>query len=276
MGNRWVAFFYQLLLLFMCFNYIELRAHGVDILPFRADQDLENDPNTMARKCLQEFLQKGGRLQSIPDLSAVESPCIRLHANDAVYPVCSGGWCRSQALWAILKPYSSRIILFPPHAARLGWDPYAGEIRRYLNEAQEELHDEFSAYFGIEKALRFGFEHAHLWKQIEALPTQEGLATLSHFYDHAYFGPSSAWQGQQGSRRVYIAFSHNAHVVMHRLLQTNDSLAQVTVIAIDSEDIITNPPAFLNTPSRSRKAYEYFSTRLAQLVDVNLLSEITL
>lgn len=78
-------------------------------------------------------------------------------------------------MWAILYPFSDQIVLFPPHAARVGWDPYNGKINRYRNYAQELVPDEFSAFFGMSKALRFGFEIDADWKSIEKLPTSMGL-----------------------------------------------------------------------------------------------------
>ncbi len=238
-----------------------------EIMSFKVDEDLEKDPTTSAKECLQDFLQKGGVLQSISDLSSITQPNVDLHVGDAVYPVCSGGWCRSQALWAILKPYSDQIILFPPHAARVGWDPYNGKINRYRNYAQEIVPDEFSLYFGIDKALRFGFEHDSSWKLVEGSPTAEGMKEISQFYDQNYFGPNSSWQGKQGKRRIYIAFSNNAHVVIQRLNQSNKSLRGVTVVAINSEDMITYPPDFLNTTPRSTKSYQHFSKLLTGLFD---------
>lgn len=248
-------------------------SHGLETIPFKIDEDLEKNPITSAKKCLQNFFQKGGILRRISNLSSVTEPSIQLNLEDAIYPVCSGGWCRSQVLWAILQPYSDRITLFPPHAARVGWDPYNGQINRYRNYAQEIVPDEFSSYFGIEKALRFGFEHTSAWKSIEESPTDKDLKTISQFYDQHYFGPNSSWQGRQGKRRIYITFSNNAHVVLYRLNQSNDSLQGVTVVAIDSEDLITYPPAFLNTTSRSIKAYEYFSSIVNQIFDLTKLSQ---
>jgi hypothetical protein len=237
-------------------------------MSFKVDENLEKDRATSAKSCLQVFLQKGGVLKNISNLSLVTQPVVRLHKGDAIYPVCSGGWCRSQALWAILQPYSDQIILFPPHAARVGWDPYNGQINRYLNYAKEMVADEFNSYFGIEKALRFGFEHTSAWKLIEDCPTDEGLKIISKFYDQYYFGPNSSWQGKQGEKRIYITFLNNAHIVLYRLNQSNDHLKNVTVIAINSEDLITYPPASLNTTSRSIKAYEYFSKLLSRILDL--------
>ena len=247
---------------------------SLETMPFKVDEGLEKDPATAAKKCLQDFFHKGGVLQSISNLSLVSQPNVHLHMGDAIYPVCSGGWCRSQVLWAILQPYSDQIILFPPHAARVGWDPYNGQINRYRNYAQEIVPDEFSSYFGIEKALRFGFEHASSWKLIEESPTDEGIKTISQFYDQHYFGPSSSWQGKQEKKRIYITFSNNTHVALHRLNQSNESLKGVIIIAINSEDIITFPPDFLNTTPRSTKAYEHFSKLLTGLFDFSELSSI--
>lgn len=250
---------------------IEL-SKSFETISFKVDEDLEKDPTTVAKKCLQNFFYKGGILQSISNLSSITQPSVRLHMGDAIYPVCSGGWCRSQVLWAILQRYSDQIILFPPHAARVGWDPYNGHINRCRNYAQEIVPDEFSSYFGIEKALRFGFEHASSWKLVEESSTAEDIKTISQFYDQYYFGPNSAWQGKQGKKRIYVAFSNNTHVVIHRLNQSNESLKGVIVIAINSEDVITFPPDFLNTTPRSTKSYENFSRLLTRLFDFSELS----
>lgn len=238
---------------------------------FKKDEDLERTPNTSAQKCLQEFSQKCGTIQCISSFTEMIVPKVRLNLGDAIYPICSGGFCRSQALWAILHPFSDQIILFPPHAARVGWDPYNGQINRFRNYAQESVPDEFKAYFGIEKAQRFGFENDSEWKFIEQSPTSEELNKISQFYDQNYYGPSSSWRGQKGKKRVYIAFSNNAHVALYRLNQTNDDLKEVTLIAIESEDLITYPPSFLKATSRSTLAYEYFTDLLRRVLDLTEL-----
>lgn len=158
----------------------------------------------------------------------------------------------------VLEPLSDQIILFPPHAARVGWDPFNGQINRHRNYAAEASFDNFSSHFGKEKSLRFGFENTPEWSLIEKSPSEEGLKSISLYYDRHYFGKESSWKGKQGKRRIYIAFSKNAHVALFRLNQTNEDLKNVTVIAIESEDIITDPPKHLNTSSRSVKAYEHF------------------
>lgn len=242
-------------------------SNAADEIPFKKDEYLEQNPNTNAQSCLQEFMQKGGVVQCIGSLTEAAIPKIRLNIDDAVYPVCSGGFCRSQALWVILQSLGDQIVLFPPHAARAGWDPYNGQINRYKNYAQESAPDEFNAFFGIEKIPRFGFENTSEWKSIEESPSADGLKLISQFYNKNYFGPHSSWQGQKGKKRVYIAFSSNAHVVLYRLNQTNDDLKNVTLIAIESEDLITYPPAFLHTTSRSTLAYEYFTNLLKQIFD---------
>lgn len=63
---------------------------------------------------------------------------------------------------AILEPIRNQIVLFPPHAARVGWDPYNGQINRYKNYAQEVVPDEFNAYFGMGRANhKMGREKPH-------------------------------------------------------------------------------------------------------------------
>lgn len=238
-------------------------------MSYKVDQDLEKNPLTCVKKCLQDFLQKGGVFQSVSNLASVTEPIVRLDFGDAVYPVCSGGWCRSQSLWALLTPFSNKITLFPPHAARHGWDPYNGQINRYRNYAQELLFDEFSSNFGMEKSLRFGFENSSKWKSIEESPTEDGLKRISTFYDQFYFGPDRSWEEKAGKNRIYITFSNNAHVVLYRLIQTNEHLEGVTVVSIDCEDLVTDPPDFLNTTKRSVKAYGYFASLLNRIFDLD-------
>jgi HAD superfamily hydrolase (TIGR01509 family) len=242
-------------------------------LPFKLDEDLEKNSSTSSQRCLQEFFQKGGTLQCISNIHK-NNASIRLNMGDAVYPICSGGWCRSQTLWAILKPFSHQIILFPPHAARLGWDPYNGQINRYRNYAKEAVYDEFSFYFGMEKSLRFGFENSSKWEPMERYPSSEGLQAITKFYNEYYYGPSSSWQGKQGKNRIYIAFSKNAHITLYRLNQANENLNNVTVIAIDSEDLITHPPDYLQTTPRSMKSYKFFADSLAGLLDLSKIETI--
>ena len=230
-------------------------------VPFKQDEKLEATRLFSAKRCFDAFVEKGGRLQSIHHPSEATAPLIQLNEGDIVYPVCSGGLCRSQTLWALLSSFTDKITLIPPHAARFGWDPYDGNIYRSLNYLHEIMPDEFSLCFGMEKALRFGFENHEEWLSIEESSSSEGLKKISGFYDLYYFSPP---QGK--GRRVYITFSRNAHVVLHRLNQTNESLNNVLVIFIDIEDIITTPPEFLHTTPRSVKAYQHFSNIISKLL----------
>ena len=229
--------------------------------PFPIDAELQSCEGASAEACLEVFLAKGGSFQSV-----MEGASFTLLPGDAVYPVCSGGFCRSQTLWALLLPYAHQIILFPPHAARHGWDPYNRKINRYRNQSMESGPDEFILAFGIDKAVRFGFDQATPWE------TANNLSDMTAYYDTHYYGPESHWQGSQGQRRVYIAFANNTHVVLRRLVQTNDCLDGVIVIGIDYEDLISYPPASLNTHRRSQLAYEYFANKLTPLLN---LSEVT-
>jgi hypothetical protein len=244
---------------------------NISINPFKVDEDLEHNSTYTLHKCLEDFVLKGGNLISIPNLSDEAKPQVHLNSGDAVYPICSGGFCRSQALWAILHPFSDQITLFPPHAARHGWDPYNGQINRFRNRAQEDVPDDFSIYFGKEKAERFGFENSPEWGYVEQSPTREGLAAISQYYDRNYFGPGSSWEARRRKKRFYVAFSSNAHIVIYRLNQTNNSLKDVTVVSINSEDLITYPPPFLETTSRSTQAYQHFTELLKKIVNLSHL-----
>lgn len=239
-------------------------------VPFKVEKDLQVSHMT-AEEALALFIERGGNFHSIPSLDKEIEKQITIYPGDAVYPICSGGFCRSQTLWAILLPFSDKITLFAPHAARLGWDPYNGQINRYKNYDKETIHDEFNLYFGMEKAERFGFENVPDWKPIELSPSAEGLESLTEFYNRHYFGAESLPKEQRGNRRIYIAFSQNAHVTLYRLLQANSDLEGVTVVAIESEDVVSNPPSFLKTFKRSTKAYEYLHQLLLPTLDLSAL-----
>jgi hypothetical protein len=234
----------------------------IQISALKKDEDLERDPQSCLSACTEAFLAKGGAI-----LAAVGQESICLMPNDAVYPICSGGVCRSQALWGVLKPYAGRIVLFPPHAARHGFDPYNGQINRARSQALESGADDYAFYFGFEKAERFGFEHGEKWEKLMKSATCAELQEITDFYDQNYFGPASSWEGKQGCRRIYIAFANNAHVALHRLC-SNETLEKVTLVFIDYEDLITHPPKAWKIAPRSVAAYARFSFMLSQLLDL--------
>ncbi|CRX38281.1 hypothetical protein [Estrella lausannensis] len=231
---------------------------------FKVEKHLEKHDRSRGQRCLREFLARGGSFHSYPfDISS-----FTIKEGDAVYPICSGGWCRSQTLHALLKPHSDSLVLFPPHAARLGWDPYNGQINRYRNYEGEKKHDEYALCFKREKELRMGFENDADWKAVEAAPTKEGLASIRAYYNEHYFGPGSSFKGKKGKRRVYITFASNAHVVLFRLLETNHSLKDVHIVALDLEDLVSSPLKEWNTTPRSKKAYQAFYDSLSKIIKV--------
>ena len=73
-----------------------------------------------SRQRLDNFLAKGGTINQISHPLEAEQPRISLMPGDTVYPICSGGICRSQTLWAILQTCAKRLQLLRPHAARYG------------------------------------------------------------------------------------------------------------------------------------------------------------
>lgn len=237
----------------------------------KKENDLEKNQSTNLETSLKTFFAKGGMLKVIKNCSATYHQSIQLLPNDIIYPICSGGFCRSQTLWALLKQYDSQVILYPPHAARYGWDPYNDKINRFQNIAKEQVHDEFEQYFGFEKSVRFGFENTESWNSFEEQPSLENLQSISQYYNQHYYGSNNLPDEQKKLRRVYIAFANNAHVVLHRVNQANESLHNVLVIAINSEDIITTPPDFLMTSSRSKKAYAHFADLIYNLLDFQFL-----
>lgn len=240
---------------------IEMMAH------FKREADLEKDDLTTGQACLDEFIKKGGTFQFVENLDSLEKPIIVLEKGMSVYPVCSGGFCRSQTLWALLRNYDDKIELFKPHAARYGWDPVIGRIRRERNRAAESKGDDFKKAFGVEKSVRFGFENEGSWEELEKDATPENLKILSDFFGESFYGANSS----ATKRRVYIAFANNAHVVLKRLNEVNDDLSKVTVIAIESEDVMTHPPDFLKTSPGSEKSFRYFYGLLEKAFDFSRL-----
>lgn len=236
-------------------------------LSFKLDDDLQKDPSSCVSSCLSAFMGRKGTIVGFSDEDMKQEKQFEILPGDAVYPICSGGVCRSQTLWAKLHSYQDKIVLFPPHAARHGWDPYNGRVNRSRNIGQEDIPDDFFKYFKLERATRFGFEFSAEWAQMAVTGR---LDEISEYYSVQCFGPNSSFLGRRGKRRVYIAFSNNIHVAMHRLIQANESLSEVVLVAIDWEDMVTHPPAHLNIASRSSAAYSHFDRRLSNVLDTNL------
>ncbi|MCE5319080.1 MAG: hypothetical protein LLG04_17175 [Parachlamydia sp.] len=240
------------------------------LFPHEADLDLQANESTSIDNALNKFQKKGGTFirMAMPEAGKT----IQLQPGDAVYPVCSAGFNRSQTLWVTLKPYQNKIVLFPPVGARYGFDPFNGKINWNLNILHEQRYDEFSVWAGEPKATRFGYEQfGHLRGQ-ESVSADE-LNQVLQFFDQHYYGPESNWKGQKGQRRVYLAFDRNTHVVLHRLAQTNETLDSVVVVHFPFNDMVANPPPEWDTFKQSAIAYEKFSQILKALVDVQLLKD---
>lgn len=242
------------------------------ILAGEVEVDLQSDENTAWQKVLVAFKQKGGTLIRVGSGADSFQKNYQLQPGDAVYPVCSGGFCRSQTLWSLLRKYADKMVLFPPHAARLGFDPYNGQVNWHRNDIMETWYDEFEQWAQIPKANRCGFD---VFASIHPLETvsQEELKCISEYYNEHYFGPQSSWQGQKGNRRVFITFDKNTHVVLHRLIQANDNLNDVEVVHLAFADLVTHPLPEWNTFPRSVTAYENFSQLINELIDCSLFKE---
>lgn len=104
-----------------------------------ADPDLQRNPATTVEVCTQKFLALGGTIQSVSwakgntsnetweskimesllcNLSTIhEVPCasgpVKLPRGAAIYPICSGGSCRSQTVWAhLMKNFETQLTMF--------------------------------------------------------------------------------------------------------------------------------------------------------------------
>lgn len=242
-----------------------LSTNGDQTFGVKPDGDLQKEPTSTVEACAKRFLAKGGTIESIAGVDVTKR--VKLPRGAAIYPVCSGGSFRSQSVWAHLKKFEPQIVLLPPHSANHGFDPYNGRTNRDRSHERDESLDEFAKHFGMQKSLRAGFENQAEWLKIAANPTKEGLQKITHYYDQHYFGPHIA------QARIYVVFDKNAHIVMHRLDAANKSLENVTIIAINVDDIISKPPAHLNAAARSARAYAHFEDFLTKLLDTTELAK---
>lgn len=210
---------------------------------FKVDPTLASKENATPEEVLQNFLNKGGTFCQTPD------PFI-FNKGDLVFPVCSVGKFRSQSLLQLLKEFDGSITLFAPHAARYGWDPYDGKL--HFREYPAPKVNVFFQFFGTDRVERFGFENSDQWFQILENPSRANVEMLTCFYNENYYGLKTE------SRRVYIAFSANAHVVMHRLSLANESLENVVLLSCEAEDFINHPLKEWNCEPRTFEAFEKF------------------
>lgn len=243
--------------------------------PMTPEPPLESCPETTMEHLLNEFGRKGGTFHAVRpwDLKNSETKSIVFYPNDSVYPICTAGFCRSQTLWALLKPYEEKIVLFPPHATRFGLDPYNGEVNWHRNKHPEDQYpDEFNLVFSFPKATRFGYAEFGQYLPLKSEEISGSvLQEIGQFYSTYFFGPESHWQGKQGSRRVYLAFAQNAHAILHRLNQSNTDLSQVWLYFIDTPDYITSPKPEWNLVPRTQETYERFVDLLTPILDFSHL-----
>lgn len=246
---------------------IKAKGRRVDGTPFSVEECFESDPSTTGRKCLELFKSKGGLFHSVNPFSheSEEKIPFKILLGDEVRPGCSGGWCRSQALYKKLSEFAPKQIkLLSPHATRYGCDPYNGQV----NWNEEVSPDAFEDWAGTEKVLRFGFENLSKWKQLESNPTVENLKVVKEYYDRHYFADKL-----DQNRRVYITFAANAHVVLKRLIETNQKLDHVVVVHIDLDDSMTVPYNEKLISALSVEAFEAFSRLLDSVLDLTELKK---
>lgn len=210
-----------------------------------SDELLEGAGEWPLIRCEEKFLEMGGEI-FIPGKFEVKE-------GDALYPVCSAGLCRSQALYVLLNEIAEtrNVKLFAPHASRRGLDPYNGEVQIHREVVK---NDEFEKAFNRKRCLQFGFEERERWlsKGFDALE-------MKLYYDKRYFGKTEA------KRRVYIAFASPVHVVLKRLIESNESLNGVCVVAIPLADEISNPPDG-QFKTGSVEAYYAFMNKIKPLI----------
>lgn len=268
--------FAKKIILFSFLLVIPLHAFAttLSLLSTEADEDLQHHASSSLESVMAEFTSKGGTLvrlnQNDPTIKALLLP------NDVVYPACSFGFCRSQTLWSLLRDYDGnlslgKIVLFPPHATRYGFDPYNGKVNwhriTHENLAHVQTSDEFELWAFEAKAKRIGFDiFSHLWDEKNA--SVEQLEKIKAYYDENYYGPKSSPSCQ---RRVYFSFDKNTHAILYRLNQTNQNLEKVIVYHFPLKDLVSFPLAEWNTFPLSYKAYHEFSKILLNSLDFSQL-----
>lgn len=89
---------------------------------------------------------------------------------------------------------------------------------------------------------------------------------MTKYYNTHYYHPDLP----QGSRRVYITFTKNAHTHLHRLNATNGSLKDVYVIVYPIEDLIAHPLPEWETYPRSLKTYQELASILIKYLNFSL------
>ncbi|MFN4174755.1 MAG: hypothetical protein ACK4HV_06600 [Parachlamydiaceae bacterium] len=234
-------------LLTALFMSIHLQAHF--ILPHEADENIGP-----VKTCVDNFIERGGTL-----IRLEKNEILILKPGDIVFPSCSGANNRSQTLWVLLKQFTD-IMLMNPHATRFGFDPVYGKPN-WKGTVHKHKDDQFFEWAGFNKSDKFGWNQFLEWQEQDSA-SDELLKEMKTYYDRNYYG----YKTSPTQRRVYITFQKNAHIHLHRLLETNDTLDNVIVAFYPLEDLINKPLKEWSTAPRSVKAYEELTKLLAPYI----------
>jgi hypothetical protein len=227
-----------------------------------ADGHLEGHAHSCLNTTFAEFTARGGTLVRL-DKNTVP---FQLLPRDMVFPSCSGGNNRSQTLWNVLRSYSHKITLMPPHATRHGFDPYNGRSNWSHNRIQKT--DEYVLWAGVSKCQKLGWNVFERWLS-KSHGSPEALTRMADYYNRHYYNPDCP----EGTRRIYITFAENAHVHLYRLCQTNASLENVVVLFFPLEDLIHNPLSKWRTYPYSVKCYVELSAKIRAYLDFSQLEK---
>lgn len=227
------------------------------IYAHEAEKDLELCETSNLKSALFNFESKGGTLIRMDGDTAP----FQLEAGDHVFPSCSAGVNRSQTLWNVLRPFSGIIVLHKPHATRQGFDPYNGKKNWKLLKPPHD-DDEFFKWAGVERSQRIGFDVFKDFMKKDTASESE-FALMANYYDKHYYHPAI----DPGTKRVYITFSQNAHVHLHRLAQSNPSLHNVVVLYYPLPDLIAKPIPDSGIAARSVEAFQDFADKIKKYLD---------
>lgn len=232
------------------------------IYPHEAEDSLQKNEATTLEKSLLEFTSKGG---TIIRLDGDEKP-FQLIPGDMVFPACSGATNRSQALWNVLRPFSSVISLSQPHATQHGFDPFNGKANWVRNKPGVD-GDEFKLWAGVPKSKKLGWDMFEEWLTKPGASPDE-LDAMSNYYNLNYYKPDVPVE----TRRIYITFLKNAHIHLYRLNSTHDSLENVVVLHFPLDDLIRNPLPEWDAEPGSVMAYTKYAEVMASYLDFSLIN----
>jgi len=222
---------------------------------------------------IDEFVSRGGIWIPLVDPLPFR---FGLRSTDVIYPICTQGVNRSQALHATIQLQfgqrrHSSPHLVAPHGAGGGNDPFLHSAVnseessfKYIKDVSnfgdhsDPLNSSFVSVFGRPKEERFGEELGRKEGYIDNINSFDDFDNchwarthMRRIFDEQYFSrPSTSSSSSpaeqngligdpissQKRRRVFITFARAAHITMFRLIENNISLSDCVVLGLNYND----------------------------------------